>query len=318
MSTRTPFDVVVLGEVLVEVSTNAPFGHGVPAALGVSGDALNVAAASAAAGARTGLLAVLPDDSLGRAIAGRIAELGVSTELLLRRPGQQGVYLTHSDPSGQREFAYARRGSVGSSLSTDDVDARLMAEAGAVVASGIACAISPGARAAVAKAAECARRFVFDPNYRPSLTSLDAARANLADLAPRSFLVTPSYPGETAALLGADSPAEAASTLRRLGAQNVAVTCGAEGIHLDAEGSTVWIPSVPAPHVVDQTGAGDSFIGTLTARLVLGDSLEAAGRFGAAASSLAVGGKGGTGFVPSFEQTRAHAGSAVAEASWRA
>jgi 2-dehydro-3-deoxygluconokinase len=70
-----------------------------------------------------------------------------------------------------------------------------------------------------------------------------------------------------------------------------------------------WIDAIPAPAVVDQTGAGDAFVGTLTARLVLGDSLAAAARFGAAAASLVVGGKGGTGLIPTFEQTRAHAQS---------
>jgi 2-dehydro-3-deoxygluconokinase len=61
---------------------------------------------------------------------------------------------------------------------------------------------------------------------------------------------------------------------------------------------------------VDQTGAGDAFVGTLTARMVLGDALPVAARYGAAAASLVVGGKGGTGFIPTLEQTRAHAGLA--------
>ena len=72
-------------------------------------------------------------------------------------------------------------------------------------------------------------------------------------------------------------------------------------------------PAVPAPAVVDQTGAGDAFVGTLTARLVLGDDFPTAARFGAAASSLVVGGKGGTGCIPTFEQTRAHASGNFSE-----
>jgi 2-dehydro-3-deoxygluconokinase len=85
------------------------------------------------------------------------------------------------------------------------------------------------------------------------------------------------------------------------------VTCGAEGIQLESGTESAWIEAIPAPAVVDQTGAGDAFVGTLSARLVLGDSLAEAARYGAAAASLVVGGKGGTGFIPSFEQTRAHA-----------
>lgn len=302
-----PFDVVVMGEILLEVATDAPFGHGVPAQLGISGDALNVAASAAAAGARVGLLSVLPDDELGQAIAARIRELGISTELLKFRTGQQGVYLVHCDPDGQREFSYARSGSVGSTLSPEDIDPAVFSAAGAVIGGGIACAISASSRAAVLKAAALSRRFVFDPNFRPRLTSVEDATAVLAELAPRTFLVTPSFPGETSALLACSSPKEAAAKLRSLGAANVAVTCGAEGIQLEGEQDSAWIDSIPAPSVVDQTGAGDAFVGTLTARMVLGDSLPVAARFGAAAASLVVGGKGGTGFIPTFKQTRAHA-----------
>lgn len=311
------FDVLVMGEILVEVATDQAFGHGVPAQLGISGDALNVAASAAAAGARVGLLAVLTDDDLGRAIAARIVELGVSPELLRFRPGQQGVYLVHCDPDGQREFSYARSGSVGSTLGPDDVDPAVFSAAGAVVAGGIACAISTTARAAVVKAASVAQRFVFDPNFRPRLTSVEDATAALLQLAPRAFLVTPSFPGETGALLGTSTPTEAAARLRGLGARNVAVTCGADGIQLDGEGrdgaaETAWIDSIPAPAVVDQTGAGDAFVGTLTARMILGDGFAEAARCGAAAASLVVGGKGGTGFIPTLEQTRAHAAGSPA------
>jgi 2-dehydro-3-deoxygluconokinase len=301
------YDVVVMGEILVEVATDQPFAHGVPAQLGISGDALNVAAAAAAAGARVGLLSVLTDDDLGQAIAARIAELGISTDLLTYRRGQQGVYLVHSDPDGEREFSYARSGSVGSTLGPDDVDPAIFAAAGAVVAGGIACAISTTAHAAVVKAASLAARFVYDPNFRPRLTTAADAAAALTELAPQAFLVTPSFPGETTALLGVSTPSEAAAKLRSLGAANVAVTCGAKGVQLDSGVDSVWVPAIPAPAVVDQTGAGDAFVGTLTARLVLGDDFPTAARYGAAASSLVVGGKGGTGFIPTFEQTRAHA-----------
>jgi 2-dehydro-3-deoxygluconokinase len=58
--------------------------------------------------------------------------------------------------------------------------------------------------------------------------------------------------------------------------------------------------------VVDQTGAGDAYVGTLTARLVQGDDLLWAARQAAAAASLVVGGQGGTGHVPRLDETRAH------------
>jgi 2-dehydro-3-deoxygluconokinase len=305
------YDVICLGEVLVEVATDAPFGHDVPATLGISGDALNVAAAAASAGATVGLVAVLTDDDLGRAIADRIAALGIGTDLLQFAPGQQGVYLVHSDPAGEREFSYSRSGSVGSTLSPIHLPADVLRRAGAVTASGITCAISTSARDAVQHAAQLAQRFVYDPNYRPRLTTAAEAAARLTALLPHCAVVTPSHPGETSVLLGVGSAAEAADRLRGLGVETVAVTCGAAGVQVVGPEVDAWIPSVPAPAVVDQTGAGDAYIGTLTARLVLGDDLVTAARLAAAAASLVVGGRGGTGLVPTLERTRAHLANAL-------
>ncbi|WP_307786106.1 PfkB family carbohydrate kinase [Rathayibacter sp. SD072] len=309
VDTTPSFDVVAIGEVLVEVATESAFGHGVPAVLGVSGDALNVAASAAAAGARVGLLAVLTDDELGRAVADRVRALGISTDLLRFRRGQQGVYLVHSDPDGEREFSYARSGSVGSTLAVDDVDDDVLRSAGAVVASGIACAISESSRSLVLHAAEISRRFVYDPNHRPRLIDAADAAADLRRIAASAALITPSFPGETTALLDAATAAEAARALLDLGAGVVAVTCGSKGVHVETAGESFWVDAVPAPLVVDQTGAGDAFVGTLTARTVLGDPLVVATALAAAAASLVVGGRGGTGLVPTLEQTRAHAGA---------
>jgi 2-dehydro-3-deoxygluconokinase len=71
------------------------------------------------------------------------------------------------------------------------------------------------------------------------------------------------------------------------------------------------LPAVPPERLVDQTGAGDSFVGTVAARLVAGDSLEAAAALGSAAASLSLSGQGGTGYVPRLARTRTHLARAL-------
>jgi 2-dehydro-3-deoxygluconokinase len=300
------YDVIVLGEPLVEIATLAAIEPGVPATVGVSGDALNAAAAAAAAGASVALLARITDDELGDVVAARVRALGVDDALLRRVPGQQGMYLVHSDPLGQRQFHYARSGSVGAGLSPQDLPSGLVSGAGAVLASGITCAISDSARATVLAAARLSGRFVYDPNFRPRLTTAAAAAAVLAEIAPLAALVTPSAPTETGALLGVEDPAAAATRCREWGAAAVAVTCGSSGVLVD-DGDRTWVPAIPAPSVVDQTGAGDVFAGTVAARLALGDPLAAAVLLGASAASLSVGGQGGTGRIADITEIRAHA-----------
>jgi 2-dehydro-3-deoxygluconokinase len=301
-------DVVVLGEVLVEFSSLAQLADGATVRLGFSGDALNAAAASVAAGARTALVARVPDDNLGDALVRRIAELGVDTRWVRRLPGGHGAYVTHADPHGRREFAYARSGSVGSSLSPEDLDEEALAAAGVVVATGITCAVSDTALAAVRRAARVAGRFVYDPNFRPRLTTAAQAGATLRELGPHAELVTPSWPDETAALLGLPldvSASVAAQQVLALGCASVALSCGPSGVVLaDAKGTTE-VPGATAPQVVDQTGAGDCLTGTIAARLALGDPLEVAVQLGVAAAALSVQGQGGTGYLASVEEMRA-------------
>ncbi|WGL51093.1 PfkB family carbohydrate kinase [Nocardioides sp. BP30] len=312
---RLSIDVVVLGEVLVEVSSTGPLVDGAATRLGFSGDALNAAAAAAAAGARTALIAKVPSDELGDALVARAGALGIDTGWIVRSEGQHGLYLSHADPEGRREFTYVRTGSLGSQLSVADLDDALLQQAGVVLASGITCAVSTSAADAVRHAARLARRFVYDPNFRPRLTDRTAAAAMLRELAPLAEVIVPSWPTETQQLLdltgagaeAADTPMVGAlAALGRLGARSIVMTCGADGAQLwDAERGTRHVPPTPAPAVVDQTGAGDCFGGTLAGRLALGDDLETAARLAGAAAALSVQGQGGTGFIPTLAQTRA-------------
>jgi 2-dehydro-3-deoxygluconokinase len=304
--------VVVLGEVLVELSSMQPLAAGATLRLDFSGDALNVAASATSAGARAVLAARVPDDELGDALLARCAELGVDTRAVTRAAGQHGVYLTHADPAGARQFAYARSGSVGSGLSAGDLDLELLADADVVVSSGITAAISESAREAVRRAAEVSRRFVFDPNFRPRLTSAEAAAAILREVAPHAEVITPSWPSEAQALLGLAhdvSPQDAAAAALSLGSRAVVLTCGPAGAVIATGDEVREVPAPAAPVVVDQTGAGDCLTGTLAARLAAGDPLDEAVRLAVAAASLSVGGQGGTGHVPTLEESRTLADS---------
>jgi ribokinase len=86
-----------------------------------------------------------------------------------------------------------------------------------------------------------------------------------------------------------DDPADSldlCAELLRLGAQTVVLTRGEQGALLVRADGTLAVPPVNV-NVVDTTGAGDAFSGTLAARLAAGDSLETAARWAAAAGALA-------------------------------
>jgi 2-dehydro-3-deoxygluconokinase len=305
------FDVVVLGEVLVEFGADAPLGRGRPLTLSFSGDALNAAAAAAAAGARTALLTAVGDDELGEALFADVTKLGIDISLVRRDARPNGAYLMTSDIDGHREFIYWRAGSAASTLSQDDVDAArgVLSAAGCLVTSGITSALSATSREAVLAAVQLVREsggaVIYDPNFRRRLTSVGAARVALADVAPLATLLTPSCPGDTAALLGTEVPDEAARRCQGLGASWVAVTAGPKPVVVRRGGSACQLPVPSNPDLVDATGAGDVLVGTTAARLALGEEPGRALETGVAAASLSVSGIGGTGYLPRLEESLA-------------
>jgi 2-dehydro-3-deoxygluconokinase len=305
------YDVIVLGEVLVEFDADSPLGRGRPVKLSFSGDALNAAAAAAAAGARTALLTAVGDDELGEALLADAVKLGVDISLVRRDARPNGAYLLTSDIYGHREFIYWRTGSAASTLSPEDVDAArdVLSAAGCLVTSGITSALSASCREAVRFAVRLVRdaggAVIYDPNFRRRLTTPEAARKVLADVAPLATLLTPSCPGDAAALFGTEDPHEAARLCQSLGAGWVAVTAGPGPVVVRSGDRERLLPVPSNPDPVDATGAGDVLVGTTAARLALGDDPDRALATGVAAASLSVSGMGGTGYLPPLEKSLA-------------
>jgi 2-dehydro-3-deoxygluconokinase len=308
------FDVVVVGEPLVELHSPEPVRDGGALRLSFSGDALNAAAASAAAGAKTALLTAISDDDLGTALVARLEALGVDGSLVRRSTRPNGAYLVVSDPSGDREFMYWRTDSAASTLSPDDIErhSAVLRRSAALIVSGITAALSASAEAAVLAAATAVRgtggHVTYDPNFRRRLTSPDAARRVLAAVAPLAGLLAPSCPGDSVPLLDTDDPDEAASRSLAMGAGAVVVTAGPRPLKVATATERVTIDVATVPDAVDATGAGDVLTGTLTARLALGDELVPAARLAVAAAALSTRGQGGTGYIPSLEESRRRAG----------
>ncbi|QCP14478.1 sugar kinase [Pseudoduganella umbonata] len=264
------FDLVGLGECMVEFNATEPLARAERFTRAYGGDVLNALVAAARQGARTAFVSRVGDDPFGAGLRAAWEAEGVDVGQAPLVPGENGVYFISLDAHGERSFTYRRAGSAASQLTAADIDAAFIASARCLLLSGITQAISPGARAATLAAARCARGHgvlvAYDPNYRPRLWgNEEAARAACAELLPFVDILIPSLPADAAILPGA--PGELV--------EHAVVKHGEEGCEVWLRGQRTAVPAAAAT-VVDTTGAGDAWNGAYLAAVLRGEAPAAA------------------------------------------
>ena len=250
------------------------------------GGAGNAAASAAALGAEVSLLGIVGADDeadVARALAGR---WGMDAGGLITDPSRPTTLKTRIFSRGQRllrldreqrqppppDIAAALIAAVCDRLPGADV--LLISDYDKGVVRGLDVA------ALIARARAAGVRVLADPKPQnaPRFLGVDWLTPNEAE-------------ARAAAGLPSGSPvAQVAHALRaRLGCGAVAVTRGAHGAFVDGPGaSSAALPSAAA-QVVDETGAGDTFIAALAVALAGGASADEALRFASAAAGVVVG-----------------------------
>jgi len=302
------YDVLVLGEPLLERHTDATGCRIGPDS--VSGDAFNSACAAALAGARVALLTALGRDEGGEQVMSELERRGIGTEHVVRDDRPTGAYTIAPDAEGRPAFTYQRAGSAAAALGPADL-ARWRAaveETLVLVTGGVCAALSAGTEALVREAVGASHRagraVCYDVNFRPRLTTPEAALRALRSVARHCRLIKIATPADSGPLLNHVAATDVITALRVFTGADLIVTDGENPLTLAVAGVRTLFPVVPSPAFVDATGAGDVLIGTLAAALSLGTDPAAAMPEAMAAASLSTCGRGGAPYA-SLAEARA-------------
>jgi 2-dehydro-3-deoxygluconokinase len=294
----TQYDIVAMGEAMVEFNQTTP---GQPHYLqGFGGDTSNAIIAAARAGARCSYVTAVGDDSFGQSLLHLWHEVQVDrTHVAIDKIATTGIYFVTHGVEGHA-FSYRRAGSAASVMTLNASQRQAIASTKILYLSGISLAISPHAHSQCLEAMRIAKaagaQISFDSNLRLKLWSLEEARTAMLPVIAQTDIFLPSL-DDVVALSGLSDPQAIVQWSHSLGARSVVLKLGANGVLVSHLGQCTQIPA----HKVkarDATGAGDCFAGNLLARLCTGDSMLQAARYANAAAALAVQGFGAVAPLP--------------------
>lgn len=251
-ATTTDVDVLVIGEALVDITTAGEEVVEMP-----GGGPANVALGLGRQGIAVALLTRLGTDSRGSSITRHLERSGVWV-------------LAESFGAGPTSTAHAHILDDGSARYEFSIDwtasrERLPVRPRTIHAGSVAAFLPPGDEVVLQQIDRLAPEIVtFDPNIRPALVGdPDRARARFEEFARRSTVLKLSDEDADFLYPGVDE-AGVLDVISDLGPRLVALTRGARGAVLAAEGQIVEVPGRRVA-VADTIGAGDTFMASLVA-----------------------------------------------------
>ena len=304
------YDVIALGELLIDFASKSVDADGYPTMAAFPGGAPgNFLAALNAYGNKTAFLGKVGDDAFGHLLLGTLNRAGIETGGILVDPN---VFTTLAfvtfDETGDRSFSFARKPGADTQLTWEEVD-KTMIDGAKVFHFGTLSLTGEPARSTTRKAVAYAKAqgklITCDPNLRkPLWASMDEAREQILWSLQQADVVKIS--DDEVEFLWNCSPEEGAKKLlEECGVSLAMVTLGPKGCLLQTANAFCRV-SGPKVSPIDTTGAGDIFGGSAVSRLLelnkaiadlTAEDLDYIGRFATTAASLSTEHSGG---IPSI------------------
>ena len=288
--TNTTPRLVSLGEVMIELSAQAPLAEAALLERSYSGDALNVAVAVHRLGVPSAIVTRLGEDPFGDYLLGQFRSLGVDLRYVERGGGPTGLYVVEQGGQGAYDIWYYRRHSAASTISPTDMEAIDLDGVEMVHLNGIAQAISSSSRQATRRLAQRGRAagavVAFDLNFRPQIWDGPAAAEAAGEVLPLVDVALCGF-DEGQAVFGTTDPESTAARLLDHGPRMAAVSMAEAGAYVAWADGEIRLPTV-ARIVEGAQGGGDAFAGGLAVGELLGQDPATSARLATVVAGLKV------------------------------
>ena len=261
------FDVVALGELLIDFTENGVSEQGNPILEANPGGApCNVLAMLNKLGKKTAFIGKVGNDTFGNMLKRTVEESGTDvTNLVMDNDVHTTLAFVHTYPDGEREFSFYRNPGADMMLTKDEIMEDII-KAGRIFHFGTLSSTHEGVRAATRYALDVAKEngllISFDPNLRELLwNSLEDAKREIEYGLSKCDILKISD-NELEFMTGTDDYSEGVKILRgKYDISLIFVTLGKDGSRAYYKDIMVEAPPFTEVKTIEKTGAGDTFGG---------------------------------------------------------
>ncbi len=310
------YDVVALGELLIDFTENGTSSQGNPVFEANPGGApCNVLAVLAKLGHKVSFIGKVGNDGFGRQLKNALLETGIDTgNLYMDDRVHTTLALVQTLPGGDRDFSFYREPGADMMLTCDEIRAEAVSNT-KIFHYGTLSMTHDGVREATKKAIALAKDagviLSFDPNLRPPLwSSMELAREQVLYGMSRCDIVKISD-NEIQWLSGKDDYDAGIAWLRDKFPHItlVLLSMGPDGSRAYYKDLVVEVPAFLQSATIETTGAGDTFCGCMLHYIcqqglddVDAEGLRTALTFANAAASLITTRKGALRVMPGAQE----------------
>ncbi|MBQ8459086.1 sugar kinase [bacterium] len=304
--TEKIFDLITIGESLIEFSTNQKLKDAECLHKYYGGDSLVVAVAAKRLKSNVGFITCLGNDAFKDYMLSSWNNEGLDLKHVKVVDEKNGLYMVSRAPGETKEFIYYRKKIAPAKLSIDDIYEDYIKSSKIVYASGITQSLSIASREAVKKAFSIAKEngviTAYDPNYSSLIETVEDAKEYFEEIIPFTDILFMSSKYDTKCIFEIDSIENIMKNLADMGLQTVVIKSAEnKGYYVSSQRNTSFVPFY-TENVVDTTSSGDAFNGAFLHAIANSFTIVEAAKIASIGAGLQAQGIGAIKSTPYYDE----------------
>ena len=283
-------DIAIIGECLVELSSNGTLADTSTLNKFFGGDTVTTAVAIARLGGNVTYLTQVGNDGFSEFILSSLQKENIDTSLIKSNDEQNGMYIVSRTPE-KKELLYYKRKTAATKLSIDDISEDYIKQLKLIYSTGVVQSLSASSRELVRESFRIAKEndvlTAYDPNYTSCFMNSTDTKEYFEEIVEFTDIIFLSLKNDAARLYEVDSIDKVVKYFWDKGVKIVVIKSHIDnGYYTGYRGEISFTEFYNSQKAIDTTASGDVFNGGFLYAITNGYAPSEATKFASVFSGL--------------------------------